>query len=59
MPIFDFTCKECGNTFEKIVKSSDILPECPLCGSRNTAKEAIQKFGFEMKGVGVYNNNTH
>lgn len=59
MPIFDFTCKECGKTFEKLVRSSDIPPECPSCGSRDTTKDEIQKFGFELKGVGVYKNNTH
>lgn len=59
MPIFDFTCKECEFAFEKLVKSSDIPPECPSCGSRNTTKDEVQKFGFELKGVGVYNNNTH
>ena len=59
MPIFDFNCKECGKTFEKLVKSSDNPPECPSCGSRNTTKDEIQRFGFELKGIGVYKNNTH
>lgn len=61
MPIFDFVCKECKHDFEKLrkLRDADIPPECPLCGSKNTEKTEIQKFGFELKGVGVYKNNTH
>ena len=58
MPIFDFDCKECGNTFERLVRAADIPPECPSCGSKNTEKKEIQPINFELKGVGIYKNNT-
>lgn len=39
MPIFEFTCNDCGKQFEKIVKASaDSSPECPECGSCNVSK---------------------
>lgn len=34
MPIFDYVCITCGNSFEKLQKSATAsLPECPTCGS--------------------------
>ena len=51
-------CLECEKEFEKLVKASDIPPECPYCGTMNTNKKEVQKFGFELKGVGVYKNST-
>ena len=59
MPIFDFKCNECEKEFERLTKSSEKTPECPLCGSLNTQRKEVQKFGFEMHGIGVYKNNTH
>ena len=60
MPLFDYKCKECKKTFEKLMKqTADIPPECPQCGSRNTEKKEVQSINFELKGVGVYKNNTH
>jgi len=40
-------------------QTADIPPECPVCGSRNTEKQEVQSINFELKGVGVYKNNTH
>ena len=31
MPIFDFSCKACGHTFEKLVRKEP--PKCPKCES--------------------------
>jgi putative FmdB family regulatory protein len=58
MPIYDFKCGECDKEFEKLVRLADIPPECPLCGSKDTKKKEIQAINFELKGVGVYKNNT-
>ena len=39
MPIFEYRCKDCGFTFEKIVfGSSDFEIECPECHSENVTK---------------------
>ena len=40
MPIYEFVCKKCGNTFEQLVFKSD--PQsgylCPICGDSDTCK---------------------
>ncbi|MDD2218935.1 MAG: zinc ribbon domain-containing protein [Desulfoplanes sp.] len=39
MPIFEFTCKDCGEIFEEIVsRSSQQAIRCPKCGSRKVQK---------------------
>ncbi|MEK8026506.1 FmdB family zinc ribbon protein [Pseudaquabacterium rugosum] len=32
MPLFDYTCTACGQTFERLVRA-DTVPSCPHCGS--------------------------
>lgn len=32
MPLYDYTCKKCNQTFELLVMSST-KPKCPSCGS--------------------------
>lgn len=32
MPLYDYTCKKCGHTFELLVTSGS-EPACPHCGS--------------------------
>jgi len=38
MPIYEYTCKECGREFEELVFSQKDAVACPRCGSRNTGK---------------------
>ncbi|MBG0789425.1 MAG: zinc ribbon domain-containing protein [Desulfovibrionaceae bacterium] len=38
MPIYEYTCKDCGHEFEELVFSLDALPPCPQCGSERTEK---------------------
>ena len=41
MPIYEYSCKNCDNRFEKLLKSmsdSEVVP-CPKCGSKKTEKE--------------------
>ena len=38
MPIFEYLCKDCGRTFERIVPRYDSQTDCPHCNS-----EAIEK----------------
>jgi putative FmdB family regulatory protein len=33
VPLFDFTCRGCGHTFEALVRSQDPAPACPSCRS--------------------------
>jgi putative FmdB family regulatory protein len=41
MPLYEYTCLDCGETFDKIVSFSeaDKLPLCPSCGEKNTQKK--------------------
>lgn len=47
MPIYEYTCRQCGESFEKMVRFSeaDLLPACPKCESKDTSKK-ISIFGF-------------
>lgn len=39
MPMYDFKCRECGSTFEKLVRfSTKSAVACPCCGSEQTRK---------------------
>lgn len=44
MPIYEYTCRKCGNEFEVIVFGDDV-PECPECGDKNPQKN-MSSFGF-------------
>ncbi len=37
MPLYEYTCKKCDQTFELLVRSSTV-PTCPGCGSRRLQK---------------------
>lgn len=38
MPIFEYTCQDCGHAFEVLVRSSTV-PECPRCHSIQLEKQ--------------------
>jgi putative FmdB family regulatory protein len=38
MPIYGYDCNDCGNQFEKLVRSSD-KPACPACESTNLKRQ--------------------
>lgn len=38
MPIFEYTCQDCHNEFEALVRS-DTVPECPVCHSVSLEKK--------------------
>jgi putative FmdB family regulatory protein len=49
MPIYEYRCKKCGATFEKIVMSKSAkAPTCPKCGA-----DAPQKLLSAPGAVGV------
>lgn len=40
MPIYEYRCKACGFSFEKLMKSTNQnTPECPKCGASEVIKE--------------------
>jgi putative FmdB family regulatory protein len=40
MPIYEFQCRKCGNTFEQLMFPSDPddIAVCPTCGENDTCK---------------------
>lgn len=46
MPIFEYICKDCNNSFEKLVMGS-AEPECPTCHG----KQLAQKFSVFTASV--------
>jgi len=46
MPIFEYVCGECGEKFEKLVRSASAPCEvvCPKCGAKKVEK-AFSLFG--------------
>ena len=41
MPLYEYLCKTCGESFEKMVRlsESDHIPACPHCESSDTHKK--------------------
>ncbi len=41
MPLYEYTCSNCGESFDKIVRFSeaDQMPACPACGEKETRKK--------------------
>ena len=38
MPIYEYECKSCGHSFERIMKVGEAAPACPACGATETKK---------------------
>ena len=50
MPLYEYTCKECGNTVELIQKHDDTdVPVCEEC-KKEMEKVQICKTSFVLKG---------
>ncbi len=49
MPIFEFRCCDCGNTFEKLFVKSDekVDIECPECNC-NSLERVVSRTSFTM-----------
>ena len=37
MPMYEFQCKKCGESFEELASTTETVP-CPHCGSRETER---------------------
>jgi len=53
MPIYEYRCKECGEEFEKFLRSMSASKDlcCPKCGSQSLAK-VISLFGTARTSSG-------
>ena len=44
MPLFDFTCRQCGTEFEGLVLKDADQTECPECGSLSVERSTVSLF---------------
>ncbi len=53
MPIYEYTCKDCNNEFEKFVRSmtTEVKVKCPHCGGDHV-KKGWSVFGTNAPGGG-------
>jgi putative FmdB family regulatory protein len=57
MPIYEYKCETCHETFEVLQKFSDEpLTECILC-AKGPVKKLISASAFILKGAGFYVND--
>lgn len=57
MPIYEYTCPDCGNEFETIQKVSEPrLTDCPSCERTNLRKK-VSATNFALKGSGWYKDH--
>ena len=57
MPIYEYKCEHCNETFEVLQKfSDDPLTECILC-DEGPVKKLISASSFILKGAGFYVND--
>ncbi len=57
MPIFDYTCADCGKTSELLVRSSRETPACPHCGSAKLEKQLPMVAVKGLKSAHVHTNS--
>jgi putative FmdB family regulatory protein len=54
MPIYEYTCRNCGHNLEQLQKISEpTLTDCPACGEA-TLKRKVSAAGFRLAGGGWY-----
>lgn len=51
MPLYEFDCLSCGQSFEKLVRSAGAIKEvaCPVCGQMHVQKK-LSAFAATVKG---------
>ena len=51
MPIYEFDCSDCGDTFDKLVRSANRVSEvtCPTCDSHDVKKK-LSLFSSRISG---------
>lgn len=54
MPIYEYQCGECTETFEELVRHSDPTPPCPSCDDAEAVSRLISRTSFQLKGSGWY-----
>jgi putative FmdB family regulatory protein len=49
VPLFEYICRQCGHTFEALVRDA-IAPCCPSCGS-DTLQKILSSFAVNSEGT--------
>ena len=55
MPMYEFDCPTCGQPFEELVRSSEVVKDvvCPSCGSHKV-KRRLSLFASKASGGSAY-----
>lgn len=57
MPIYEYSCEQCGQTTDVWQKVDDPPPEqCEKCGQRHSMKKMVSRTTFVLKGGGWYSD---
>lgn len=57
MPIYEYSCPDCGHRFDVLQKfSDDPVRDCPSCKAQNV-KKLISATSFVLKGGGWYKDH--
>ena len=56
MPIYEYTCCACGDTFEKLMSLNANPPNCPKCNAGKVRK-LVSASSFVLKGNGWYRDH--
>jgi putative FmdB family regulatory protein len=59
MPLYEFDCLNCGQSFEKLVRNTQAIKEvaCPVCGQAHVQKK-FSMFAANVKGGSSSSVNT-
>ena len=58
MPIYEYGCKACGHTFDRLQKiSDDPVSDCPECAAEGEVKKLVSRSSFVLKGGGWYKDH--
>jgi putative FmdB family regulatory protein len=55
MPIYEYSCQDCGTKFEKLVRRSGDEIACPACG-QNHLKTELSTFAAHAQGAAKQSN---
>jgi len=57
MPLFDFTCADCGRFFELLLRDAKETPACPHCASVRVEKQLALVAVKGLKSDHVHTNS--